>query len=132
MKRRWLLIVGLVVTLFGGGIYLWQARAVELDFTWDYDYSVDPACTVALTTDCVEGFELSDSGGVLAAIPNPTDPTGFVAGISTIITKGPPYGPQTFSLVAVGHDGAGARIDSNPSTVSAVIRPGKPQNLRFP
>ncbi|KKN20430.1 hypothetical protein LCGC14_0935670 [marine sediment metagenome] len=132
MKRRWLLIAGLAVALFGGGLYLWQAGAVQIDFTWDYDYAVDPACTATLTTDCVEGFELSASSGVLATIPNPSNPTGFVAGITTTITKGPPYGPQTFSLVATGRDGAGNRIDSNPSTVTATIRPGKPQNIRVP
>ena len=132
MKRRWLVIVGLAVALFGGGLYLWRANAVQIDFTWDYDYAVDPACTATLTTDCVDGFELSDSSGALATIPNPASATGFVAGIATTITKGPPYGPQTFSLVAIGRDGAGVRIDSNPSTVTATIRPGKPQNLRFP
>lgn len=131
MKRRWLLIAGLAVVLFGGGLYLWHARAVQIDFTWDYDYAVDPACTATLPIDCVEGFELSDSSGVLDTIPNPAGATGFVAGISTTITKGPPYGPQTFSLVAVGRDGAGIRIDSNPVTVTATIRPGKPQNIRL-
>ena len=126
--RRWM-IVGVVVAFIGIAIYL---RAVQIDFPWDYDYSVDPACTATLTTDCVEGFELSDSGGVLQTIPNPASPSGFVFGISTTIIKGPPYGNQTFSLVAIGRDGAGARIDSNPATVTASIRPGRPQNLRFP
>lgn len=130
--KRLLMILGLAAALLGGGLFLWRARAVQIDFTWDYDYSVDPACTATLTTDCVEGFELSDSSGVLATIPNPTDPTGFVAGISTTITKGPPYGPQTFSLVAVGRDGAGNRIDSSPVTVAPFIRPSRPQNMRVP
>ena len=132
MKRRWLLIAGLAVVLFAGGLYLWRARAVQIDFAWDYDYAVDPACTATLTTDCVEGFELSDASGVVAVIPNPTNPTGFVTGISTTIFKGPPYGPQTFSLVAVGRDGAGNRLDSNPVTVAPFIRPSRPQNPRLP
>ena len=93
MKRRWLLIAGLAVMLFAGGLYLWRARAVQIDFAWDYDYSIDPACTPTLPTDCVEGFELSDASGVVAVIPNPTNPTGFVTGISTTIFKGPPLWP---------------------------------------
>ena len=132
MKRRWLLIAGLAVMLFAGGLYLWQARAVEIDFAWDYDYGTDPACTTILSENCVEGFEVSDASGVLATIPNPANPVGFVTGISTTISKGPPYGPQTFSLVAVGRDGAGNRLDSNPVTVAPFIRPSRPQNPRLP
>ena len=127
--KRLLVIIGVVGVLFTTVFYL---RAVQIDFFWDYDYGVDPACTATLATDCVEGFELSDANGVLATISNPANPVEFVSGISTTIIKGPPYGNQTFSLVAIGRDGLGARIDSNPATVDAVIRPGRPQNIRFP
>ena len=130
--KRWLMIVGLVVLLFGGGLYLWRARAVQIDFAWDYDYAVDPACTTTLTTDCVTGFELSDSSGVLATVSNPPNATGFVAGITTTVVKGPPYGQQTFSLVAMGVDGSGARIDSSSVTVTANIVPSRPQGFRVP
>ena len=129
--KRWL-IVGMIAALVIGVFYLRQAQAVQIDFLWDYDYSVDPACTVTLTSNCVEGFELSDANGVLQTIPNPANPTGFVSGISTTVVKGPPYGNQTFSLVAVGLDSSGAVVESVPATVDAVIRPGRPQNIRFP
>ena len=45
MKR--IVMIGLFVVLVGGIAYL--ARAVQIEFSWDYDYSVDPACTATVS-----------------------------------------------------------------------------------
>ena len=130
MKRRWLLIAGLAVALV---FVVWGVRAAIVDFTWDYDYTVHVACVDAAAVDCVEGFEiLNESGSTLLAVPNQTPvPTGAVVDIPAQLITGPPYGNRTFGLVAVARDGSGARVVSETvSFPSALIRPGKPTNLR--
>jgi hypothetical protein len=130
MKRAGIItavVIGVLVFV------VWGVRAAIVDFTWDYDYTVDIACVDAAAVDCVEGFEiLSESGATLLAVPNQTPvPAGAVVDIPAQLITGPPYGNRTFGLIAVARDGSGARVVSETvSFPSALIRPGKPTNLR--
>ncbi len=137
------LVVILAIGMLGAGFYLRNAKAIQIDFAWDYDYTVDPACSATLPVNCVSGFEISDAQGLLQTVSNPPEcppgvitncinPNGLSVGIAASAIKGPPYGQQTFSLVAVGVDGSGVLIKSASSSVVATITPGRPQNVRFP
>lgn len=141
MKR--LIGIGLLATVLGVFLYLRNAQAVLLDLAFDYDYSTDPPCTATLTDDCIEGFEFSGESGLLQTIPNPQacidpaitnciDSAGRAVGILINTVTGPPYGLQTFSVLAVARDGAGARVVSDSDTEVGLVPPGKPFNLRFP
>jgi len=140
---KYWLIAGMVLVLLGSGLYLRNARAIQIDFEWDYDYTVDPACSATLPVNCVSGFEISDGQGLLQTVPNPPEcqtltstncisPNGLSVGIEASAIKGPPYGQQTFNLVAVGLDGSGVPVKSTSASVVATITPGRPQNVRFP
>ena len=112
---------------------VWGVRAAIVDFTWDYDYTVHIACVDAAAVDCVAGFEvLNENGATLLVVPNQTPvPTGAVVDIPAQLITGPPYGNRTFGLIAVARDGSGTRIVSETVNFpSALIRPGKPTNLR--
>ena len=130
MKR-----VGIIVAVVIGVALsaVWFVRAAIVDFTWDYDYTVHVACVDAAAVDCVEGFEvLNESGATLLSVPNQTPvPTGAVVDIPAQLITGPPYGNRTFGLIAVARTSTGARIVSETvSFPTALIRPGKPTNLR--
>ena len=58
-------------------------------------------------------------------------PDNTAINISARVVTGPPYGLQTFSVIAVARDGAGVRVTSSPDTEDAIVSPGRPQNLRF-
>lgn len=130
MKRAGMIVAVVVAVLV---FVVWGVRAAIVDFTWDYDYTVHVACADAAAVDCVEGFEvLNESGTTILAVPNQTPvPTGAVVDIPAQLITGPPYGNRTFGLIAVARDTVGARIVSETvSFPSALIRPGKPTNLR--
>ena len=130
MKRAWIILVVVAVVLV---FAVWLVRAAIVDFTWDYDYTVHVACVDAAAVNCVEGFEvLDESGATLLVVPNQTPvPTGVVVDIPAQLITGPPYGNRIFGLIAVARDPAGARVVSETvSFPSALIRPGKPTNLR--
>jgi len=130
MKRAWIILVVVAVVLV---FAVWLVRAAIVDFTWDYDYTVHVACVDAAAVNCVEGFEvLDESGATLLVVPNQTPvPTGVVVDIPAQLITGPPYGNRVFGLIAVARDGAGVRVVSETvSFPSALIRPGKPTNLR--
>lgn len=131
MKRRWLLIAAVVAGVLVFAV--WRVRAAIVDFTWDYDYTVHVACVDAAAVDCVEGFEvLNEGGATLLSVPNQTPlPTGAVVDIPAQLITGPPYGNRTFGLIAVARTSTGARIVSETVNFpTALIRPGKPTNLR--
>ena len=130
MKRAGIILVVVAVVLV---FAVWMVRAAIVDFTWDYDYTVHVACVDAAAVDCVEGFEvLSESGATLLSVPNQTPvPTGIVVDIPAQLITGPPYGNRTFGLIAVARTSTGARIVSETVNFpTALIRPGKPTNLR--
>lgn len=54
-------------------------NAATASYSFHYDYTGLPACTVSLTTNCLNGFILYDITGtrrVAATIPNPGSPSG--------------------------------------------------------
>ena len=130
MKRAGIIVAVVIGVVLSA---VWFVRAAIVDFTWDYDYTVHVACVDAAAVDCVEGFEVLDEGGAtLLSVPNQTPvPTGAVVDIPAQLITGPPYGNRTFGLIAVARDGSGARVVSETESFPpALIRPGRPTNLR--
>ena len=130
MKRA----VVIVAVFIGVLVFVvWGVRAAIVDFTWDYDYTVDVACVDSAAVNCVEGFEVLDESGItILVVPNQTPvPTGAVVDIPAQLITGPPYGNRIFGLIAVARDGSGVRVVTETVNFpSALIRPGKPTNLR--
>lgn len=56
MKKKLLAISLTILATFG--VFLWEAAAVDVTFAWDYDFTVDPACSGTVTTDCIQEFRL--------------------------------------------------------------------------
>lgn len=100
--------------------------------TFNYDFTGGVTC-VGAQNNCYDHFEVGVlSGGLfnsLGTIPIPPSATGpmSVSGGFNI----PGMGTQTFSVIMVAKDQAGARSASDPSLVTYVftVRPGAPTNL---
>lgn|SRR3990167_3133854 len=106
-----------------GLVLVWASllHASPVTLTWDYDFTVDPACSTANPTDCLKEFCVmdSDSGETIATVPAPQT-------TATIDLK-KPYGLRHFCVCAVSDIG----IKSDPSNIIEVqVRPGNPRNLR--
>lgn len=116
MKKR----IGLGVVAFVM-LIVWQLRAAPVNFAWDYDFSVDPACSATVLTNCVKEFHIKEGAVVLQVVAAPT--------LTGTVNFGPPYGNRTIFVTAVSDTG----IESDPSnSVSVNVKPGKPQNVRIP
>jgi hypothetical protein len=113
------------------------AEAASITLSWTFNYAVDPACSTAVTTNCVSGFEYGttvDSGKTLVKIgtaPNATAGAGSTAtSVSVQFTQGPPYGAVVFYARTSGLDANGNIVFSVPALASAAqITPGAPTNL---
>jgi hypothetical protein len=142
MKTKWqgisrkasagFLAIALVSSLF----FATAAEAAAITLSWTFNYSVDPACTTTLTSNCVTGFEYGttpDSGKTLVKIgtaPNPATTTGSGTSLSTQFTQGPPYGAVIYYARTSGLDGNGNVVFSVPAlAASTQITPGAPTNL---
>lgn len=78
--------------------------------TFNFDYTTVPACTMLHRTSCVTGFQfgllVSNVCSNLQQIPNPTNHTGQVNGI-TLTAKVPVVQNPTFCVAARYFDAGG-------------------------
>ena len=113
------------------------AEAASITLAWTFNYSVDPACSTTVTTNCVNGFEYGttvDSGKTLVKIgsaPNGTPVAGSTAtSVSVQFAQGAPYGSVVFYARTSGLDVNGNTVFSVPALASSVqIVPGAPTGL---
>ena len=127
MKKRTLSIGLLLAALTA--LFAWRVMAAPVNFAWDYDFSVDPACSPTKLADCVKEFRIKEGAIVRATVPAPAGATAPVVGIQGTVNFGPPYGNRTVFVVAVSDNGT----ESDPSnSVQVPAKPGKPQNVRVP
>jgi hypothetical protein len=142
MKSNWYVISRqasaalLAVALAASLLFVTAAEAAAITLTWTFNYSVDPACTTTLTSNCVTGFEYGttpDSGKTLVKIgtaANPATTSGTATSLSTGFTQGPPYGAVVYYARTAGLDGNGNAVFSVPAlAASTQIAPGAPTNL---
>jgi hypothetical protein len=142
MKSNWYVISRqasaalLAVALAASLLFVTAAEAAAITLTWTFNYSVDPACTTTLTSNCVTGFEYGttpDSGKTLVKIgtaANPATTSGTATSLSTGFTQGPPYGAVVYYARTAGLDGNGNAVFSVPAlAASTQITPGAPTNL---
>jgi hypothetical protein len=105
----------------------WRAGASTVNFVWDYDFSADPACSATITTDCVKEFQIRQGTTTVLTVPAPAGASAPLVGVAGTVTLGRPYGPRTFTAIAVSEAG----VESDPSNpVQVFIKPGAPQTLR--
>ena len=95
------------------------AEAVQVQFTWDYDFNVDRACSTTTLTDCVKGFRIREGGGVVVDVAAPA--------LTATVELTRPYGARSFFATAVTDTGVESLISN---TVQIIIRPDAPRNLR--
>ena len=82
-----LAFLGLLSVLVTAKIYP-QETTHTITFTFDYDFSITPACSPKITKACIQQFNFYDiSQGIskrvkLGSTPVPTSATGFRPGIS--------------------------------------------------
>ncbi len=109
------------------------ACAASVTFTWDYQYSLDPACTATRTSNCVKGFAIYalDAAQNKTLVKSVSNPTGAnvtdVVGISSAANVNS-YGTASFTIVAQALDGAGATVESDTLPINVQVKPGKPGN----
>lgn len=138
LKTRRGLFAVTAAAIFSWGIYYGKALAANVTASWSYEYSPMPACSPGRTNNCIDHFEVLDITDQQDKIPirsvgNPSRPYGKVDNISTSFRYGPPFGQRTISVIAVGHDAKGNRVESNPfaTQVTVSIRPGVKLSLFF-
>lgn len=113
----------------------WTAFAAEISVSFNYNFTGATACSVTVTTNCIEKFEAGILTGAVfntqASIPLPANPVGQVNGISGSFTYQAAFGTQTIAAVAVAKDATGQRITSDPTKATAVvtITPSSPKNI---
>jgi hypothetical protein len=119
-----------VLTLAAARVVAGAASQHTVSVTLNYDFSIDNACSAAVTTGCVKQFNIYDLTGSatpvkLFSIPAPSGANSAVTGITG--TSGPVTlraGVHTFAATAQMADGT----ESNPngSTATAAVAPGSP------
>jgi len=132
------LLIAAAAILVSWGLLHTKVFAANVTATWTYDYSPEPACSTAQSTNCIDHFEVEDitnqqSFVLIQRVPNPSTVVGKVDHISTSFKYGPPFGQRTISVIAVGKDPNGARVTSNPfaARVTVTVRPGAKIALVF-
>jgi hypothetical protein len=132
------LLIAAAAILVSWGLLHTKVFAANVTATWTYDYSPEPACSTAQSTNCIDHFEVEDITNqqnflLIQKVPNPSKAVGKVDHISTSFKYGPPFGQRTISVIAVGKDPNGARAASNPfaARVTVMIRPGARPALVF-
>lgn len=137
MKRIATILLILLVAV--GAFFVHRVHAYTVNFSFQYVFSAnggadgnDVPCTVALTTNCVDHFEVFTQqpnglrGNLMASVPLPVPATGTVT-VNGTYKQGPPYGSIQLFSIAVAKDGTGARVESSNSPVSSVnIIPAAP------
>jgi len=104
------LVVGVLLVMAVG------ARAATVTLTWNYDYTGLALCSATATTNCLDHFEMDDASSgkpvLIAAVANPVNASGKVAGISgTFQTSA--FGQRILAVTAVGRDGTGNFVSSD-------------------
>lgn len=85
-----LVVATVLVSLLYGGTK--EPSTHRITFTFDYDFSVTPACSTKVTQECIQQFNLYEiSAGIsnpkkLGSIPAPIGATGYVKGV-TVTTE---------------------------------------------
>ncbi len=113
-----------LATLFLFGALLAQASTVTA--TFGYDFTGATVCSTAVTTNCLDHFEiglllpgvvLSTQASIPIASPAPTGPVTGITGSFTINS----FGALTISAVMVAKDLNGNRITSDPALAAVVV-----------
>ena len=129
-KENWTLkkalVVIVAVLILSCGIVYTSALSANVTVSWSYDFGPEPACSQQRTNTCIDHFEIQDitDQQKMVAIKTVTIPqpaSGKVDHISTTFTYGPPFGQRTISVIAVGRDPKGNRVNSNPFAARATI-----------
>jgi hypothetical protein len=145
LKRTWATVALAAIVLACGdqapNIYA-TSLTISLTYTYSTTGSIDannnyPACTQAVTTNCITGFNVYDTTGstpaLIAKLPNASPASGTVGIIQTVTLTGPT--PGTHTAVArtayIGADGTAAEsVDSAPTTfVIPAPAPSAPASL---
>jgi hypothetical protein len=125
MLRIGALALALLAVVFVAS--LWRSQATLATFVWDYDFSVDPACSATLTTDCVKEFRILQGPTVVLTVPAPDGAATPMTGLTANATLGRPYGSRTFTAIAVSEAG----LESVPSnSIQVLVHPNPPKNFR--
>lgn len=121
MQRRKQLIFGSLAFLFviGLAFSFSQVMRATVTVSWSYDYKPLPACGGPLAKSCIDHFEIKDftdpdNPRLLGTVQNPVGATGKVDNIGTTFTYTGPFGLRTIVVVAIGRDGKGGNMASNP------------------
>lgn len=120
--------VGLLL-LFSLGAWTCGAFAATATGSFSYDLTTDVPCSAAVTTNCIDHFEIWDVTGTankLATVPMPNPPASPVPFSFKV---GPPYGARTWSAVAVAKDGTQSDITAAQSKSTVNVRPGAPASF---
>ena len=132
------LITIAAVLIVSCGIVYTSALSADVTVTWSYDFGPEPACSPQRTNTCIDHFEVQDITDQQKMVPiktvmAPEAASGKVDHISTTFTYGPPFGQRTISVIAVGRDPKGNRVNSNPFAARATvsIRPNAKVALSF-
>jgi hypothetical protein len=123
-------IVRSIILFVLGCAPLLAAPTHTVTATFNYDFTVDNACSATVTTGCIKQFNVYDlSGGGKVALYSILAPAGAniavsgITGISGPLTlKG---GTHLFGVMAQMADGT----ESLPATVSVKVQPGNPTAL---
>jgi hypothetical protein len=123
--------------IFGAALHF-DLLASSVTATWSYDYGPVPACSTALSSGCIDHFELQEITSsqklkLIQTVNNPPCAAGKIDGITTKFRYGPPFGAITISVVSVMRDNDGALVASNPYAARATVAiwPGIRASLRF-
>jgi hypothetical protein len=121
MKFLFAICVSLLMATWTCGAF-----AATANGSFNFDFASDPACSAAVTADCIDHFEVWDVTGspkklAAVALPNPT-----ASPISFTFKVGPPYGSRKWSAVAVAKDGTASDMTAPQSQNTVNVRPGTP------
>jgi hypothetical protein len=110
--------------ILGWTIFSAKLLGAKVTASWTYDYEPQPACSVTVSVNCIDHFEIEDTTGeeiFIKKVPNPASPVGRVDHISTAFSYGPPFGTRSISVIAVGRNHRGKRVTSNPYAARATV-----------
>jgi len=101
-------------------------RKHRVTVTFNYDFNLSPACSLAPTKNCVKQFNVYDATDKehvkLFSIPVPADATGLVKGItgtSPLLS----FSAGEHTLVVTAQAADGTESDSGAGTIRIQIKP---------
>ncbi len=99
-----------------------------ITFTFNYDFTLTPACSPTIAKACVQQFNLYDiSAGItkrakLMSFPPPADASGFVKGI-VVTTPLLPFKPGKHLLAITAQLSKGGESDPSQSMIWVQVKP---------